>query len=200
LKAVVALGAMLGGCTGGPGEDRSALSATASVPGVAAVPQAASVRRSYAQATGPEWSGESGGSGHPLMQADAIRQSAANFQNCLQGMYPAAAKRGVSKVTFDTYTRDMTPDLRIMDLVDAQPEFTKSFWDYLDILVSEERIARGRAVLAENRATFDAMERQYGVDRYVIAASARCCVRPRRSPVSGGGRIISETNSWPRSN
>ena len=57
LKAVVALGAMLGGCTGGPGEDRSALSATASVPGVAAVPQAASVRRSYAQATGPEWSG-----------------------------------------------------------------------------------------------------------------------------------------------
>ena len=77
---------------------------------------------------------ESGGSGHPLMQADAIRQSAANFQNCLQGMYPAAAKRGVSKVTFDTYTRDMTPDLRIMDLVDAQPEFTKrsgtisTFW------------------------------------------------------------------------
>ncbi len=67
-------------------------------------------------------------------------------------------------------TRDLTPDLKIMDLVDAQPEFTKSFWDYLDILVGEERIARGREVLAENRATFDAMERQYGVDRYVIAA------------------------------
>ena len=23
-----------------------------------------------------------------------------------------------------------------MDLLDAQPEFTKSFWDYLDLLVS----------------------------------------------------------------
>ncbi|HEY0566994.1 MAG TPA: lytic murein transglycosylase, partial [Xanthobacteraceae bacterium] len=28
-----------------------------------------------------EWSGESGSSGHPLMQADAIRASAGNFQN-----------------------------------------------------------------------------------------------------------------------
>ncbi len=57
-----------------------------------------------------------------------------------------------------------------MDLVDAQPEFTRSFWDYLDLLVSEDRIQRGRAVLAENRAAFDAMEKAYGVDRYVIAA------------------------------
>ncbi len=57
-----------------------------------------------------------------------------------------------------------------MDLVDAQPEFTLAFWDYLDRLVGEERIQRGREVLAENRAAFDAMEKNYGVDRYVIAA------------------------------
>ena len=43
----------------------------------------------------------------------------------------------------------LTPDLRIMDLLDAQPEFTKSFWDYLDLLVSDERIANGRAILAQ---------------------------------------------------
>lgn len=161
---IVVLGVTLAGCTGGVAEDRSGVTATSSVS------QPASARRSFAQATGPEWSGESGASGHPQMQADAIRQSAANFQHCLQGLYPAAAKRGVSKATYDAYTRDLTPDLKIMDLVDAQPEFTKSFWDYLDILVGEERIARGREVLAANRATFDAMERHYGVDRYVIAA------------------------------
>lgn len=174
--AVLLLAATAGGCTGGPGEERLAPGATASIPQApqlaqpqqAAQPQ--SVRRSFAQATGPEWSGESGGSGHPLMQADAIRQSAANFQHCLQSLYPAAAKRGVSRANYDTFTRNLTPDLRIMDLVDAQPEFTRSFWDYLDTLVGDERIARGREVLAANRATFDAMERQYGVDRYVIAA------------------------------
>jgi hypothetical protein len=31
-----------------------------------------------------EWSGESGSSGHPAMQADAIRAAAANFRNCLE--------------------------------------------------------------------------------------------------------------------
>ena len=72
--------------------------------------------------------------------------------------------------TFAAYTAALTPDLRIMDLLDGQPEFTKSFWDYLDLLVNDARIARGRALLEKYRATFDAVERAYGVDRYVIAA------------------------------
>src|SRR5205085_1436510 len=46
----------------------------------------------------------------------------------------------------------------------------KSFWDYLDLLVSEARIEGGRAILARHRATFDAVEKAYGVDRHVIAA------------------------------
>jgi membrane-bound lytic murein transglycosylase B len=50
-----------------------------------------------------------------------------------------------------------------MDLLDAQPEFTKSFWDYLDILVNEDRIQNGRAILAQHRASFDAVEKAYGV-------------------------------------
>jgi membrane-bound lytic murein transglycosylase B len=57
-----------------------------------------------------------------------------------------------------------------MDLLDSQPEFTKSFWDYLDILVNDERIQNGRAILAKYRATFDAVEKAYGVDRHFIAA------------------------------
>ena len=57
-----------------------------------------------------------------------------------------------------------------MDLLDSQPEFTKSFWDYLDILVSDARIADGRAILAQHRAAFDAVEKAYGVDRHIIAA------------------------------
>ena len=57
-----------------------------------------------------------------------------------------------------------------MDYVDSQPEFTKAFWDYLDLLVTEERITEGRELLAANAATFDAVEKAYGVDRYIIAA------------------------------
>jgi membrane-bound lytic murein transglycosylase B len=117
-----------------------------------------------------EWSGESGASGHPLMTADAIRAAANNFQNCLAGLWPDAERRGVSRATFETYTRDLTPDLRIMDLLDQQPEFTKAFWDYLDILVNDARIARGRELLTQYKPVFDAVEKTYGVDRYVVAA------------------------------
>jgi membrane-bound lytic murein transglycosylase B len=118
----------------------------------------------------PEWSGESGSSGHPTMTADAIRAGARNFGNCLAGLWPLAERRGVSRAAFDAATAGLTPDLRIMDLMDAQPEFTKSFWDYLDILVSDARIENGRVVLAQHRAIFDAVEKAYGVDRYFIAA------------------------------
>jgi membrane-bound lytic murein transglycosylase B len=180
LWPVAALGVTLIGCAGGAADDRGGVAATASIPRSAPLPRAvppsrpsahsASARRTLAQATGPEWSGESGASGHPLMDAGAIRAAAADFQGCLQRLYPAAAKRGIPKQAFDSYTRDLTPDLKIMDLVDGQPEFTLAFWDYLDRLVGEERIQRGRELLQQHRATFDAMERQYGVDRYVIAA------------------------------
>jgi membrane-bound lytic murein transglycosylase B len=118
----------------------------------------------------PPWSGESGSSGHPLMTADAIRAAAANFHDCIERLWPAAAHRGVSRSVFQKYAGSLTPDLRIMDLLDNQPEFTKSLWDYLDILVTAERIEQGRALLEKYRSTFDAVERAYGVDRYTIAA------------------------------
>jgi membrane-bound lytic murein transglycosylase B len=117
-----------------------------------------------------EWTGESGSSGHPLMTAPAIRKAAAAFESCLEGLWPLAVKRGISRASFDKYVNGLTPDLRIMDLMDAQPEFTKAFWDYLDILVSDARIANGRDVLAKNKATFDKVEKQYGVDRFIITA------------------------------
>jgi lytic murein transglycosylase len=118
----------------------------------------------------PEWSGQSGASGDPRMTADAIRAAAAEFGNCVEGLWPDAARRGISRATFEHATAGLTPDLRIMDLLDAQPEFTKSTWDYLDALVSDERIARGRELLAQLTSTFDAVERRYGVDRTIIAA------------------------------
>jgi membrane-bound lytic murein transglycosylase B len=117
-----------------------------------------------------EWSGQSGGSRHPLMTADAIRAAAADFGNCLAGIAPLAEPRGVSREAFAQLTAGLTPDLSIMDLLDAQPEFNKSPWDYLDLLVSDERIARGRELLAQYAPTFAAVERAYGVDRHILAA------------------------------
>ena len=116
------------------------------------------------------WSGEDGASGDPLMTAAAVRQAAANFEGCVASMLPDAARRNLSRQSYEQFTAGLTPDLRIMDLLDAQPEFTKSIWDYLDILVNDDRLAKGREILARYKAQFDATERAYGVDRYIIAA------------------------------
>ena len=117
-----------------------------------------------------QWSGQSGASGNPAMTADAIRAAAADFGNCIAGLWPDAARRGITRENFDRFTAGLTPDLHIMDLLDAQPEFTKAPWDYLDLLVSDDRIARGREVVAQYAPTFAAVERAYGVDRYIVAA------------------------------
>jgi membrane-bound lytic murein transglycosylase B len=116
------------------------------------------------------WSGEDGASGHPLMTAGAIREAAVNFDSCVAGMWPEAARRNISQESFQRFTAGLTPDLRIMDLLDSQPEFTKSIWDYLDILVNDARLAKGREILAKYKPQFDATEKAYGIDRYIIAA------------------------------
>lgn len=116
------------------------------------------------------WTGEDGASGHPLMTAAAIREAAANFDTCVAGLWPDAARRHISRASFERFTAGLTPDLRIMDLMDSQPEFTKAIWEYLDILVNDNRMAKGREVLAKYKPQFDAVERAYGVDRYIIAS------------------------------
>jgi membrane-bound lytic murein transglycosylase B len=116
------------------------------------------------------WSGQPGASGNPLMTADAIRSAAADFANCLGALWPAAEQRGITRATFARYTEGLTPDLSIMDLLDAQPEFTKSTWDYLDLLVGDDRISRGREILSQYAPAFAAVEKSYGVDRHILAA------------------------------
>jgi lytic murein transglycosylase len=133
--------------------------------------QAPSAPAPAAGASAPlPWTGEDGASGHPLMTAAAIREAAANFDSCVAGLWPDAARRGVSEQNYRDITAGLTPDLRLMDLMDSQPEFTKAIWDYLDILVNDNRAAKGREILAQYKTIFDAAERAYGVDRYIVAS------------------------------
>ena len=55
------------------------------------------------------WSGEDGASGHPLMTASAIREAAANFDNCVASMWPDAARRNISLANFQRFTAGLRP-------------------------------------------------------------------------------------------
>ena len=45
----------------------------------------------------------------------------------------------------------------------SQPEFTRPVWSYIQSAASPDRINRGQAELAEHKATFDELERIFGV-------------------------------------
>src|SRR5215208_853846 len=93
----------------------------------------------------------------------------ADFRSCLAGLRAQAGAQGVSPATFDSATRAVEPDLKILELMDNQPEFKTPIWDYLGALVDEERVQDGRAALRQWGQALAAAEARYGVDRYAIA-------------------------------
>lgn len=108
--------------------------------------------------------------GHPLMQPEAIAQAEANFPNCIAAMAPLAQAKGVPPQNYAQIVAGLTPDMKIMDYLDSQPEFSKPLGEYVNMLVSDRRVTKGKEILARYKPIFDKVEKAYGVDRYVIAA------------------------------
>ncbi len=59
---------------------------------------------------------------------------------------------------------------RVVELDRAQPEFTRTVWDYLDTAVSETRVARGQDRRVELRAELQAAADRYGVPPEIVVA------------------------------
>ncbi|WP_029353668.1 lytic murein transglycosylase [Bosea sp. 117] len=168
LAAVLAMALGLAAC-GSTGDVTGALGAPPAGMSASTSP-AAAAPRAYAPAPAPAPSAAPRSGGHPDMRPEALAADERNFARCIAALEPAARQRGVSAAGWRSYTAGLTPDMSIMEKLDTQPEFTRSTGDYVDMLVSEKRIARGREMLAENKVVFDAVERTYGVDRHIVAA------------------------------
>ncbi|WP_024280995.1 lytic murein transglycosylase [Xanthobacter sp. 126] len=110
------------------------------------------------------------GAGHPLMTPQAIAQAEANFPQCIANLWPLAQSKGVSRRTFETYTASLQPQMKIMDYLDSQPEFSKPIGAYVNMLVTETRVKKGREILERYKPIFDRAEKAYGVDRYAVTA------------------------------
>ncbi|MEQ1708704.1 MAG: lytic murein transglycosylase [Terricaulis sp.] len=62
----------------------------------------------------------------------------------------------------------LSPDERIVELDQRQPEFVSPVWDYVTNRVTETRINGGRALKAEIGSTLQAVEARYGVDADIV--------------------------------
>ena len=103
-----------------------------------------------------------------LMTGPAWAQS--DFSNFLASLRSEAVASGVDGGIYDALTAGLTPDPRVPNLVESQPEFTTPVWDYIDTRISAGRIARGQAALERNAALFSSIGQAFGVDPYLLGA------------------------------
>ncbi|PMS12730.1 lytic murein transglycosylase [Trinickia caryophylli] len=81
-----------------------------------------------------------------------------------------ALAKGIPSSTFDYAFDRVTPDPDVVDLDRRQPEFTTYIWDYLNKRVTPENVQQGNAFVASKYSVFQTLERDYGVNKYVLAA------------------------------
>ncbi len=104
----------------------------------------------------------------------------AQFRAWIDGLWPEAEARGVSRPTFDAAFRGLEPDLKLPDLLlpgrekkadsRGQSEFTSPPSEYLDKTYLTRLAADGKALAARHKAALDKIEHEIGVDRYIILA------------------------------
>lgn len=93
------------------------------------------------------------------------------FRQCLADLQEdARIQGGIHAETWKRHTAGLAPDMDVVALLDRQPEFTTPIWDYMAGLVDDERVADGRARLAQWSDTLTRIEREYGVDPAIVVA------------------------------
>lgn len=104
----------------------------------------------------------------PLLLAASAAQ--ADFDSCVAGLRSEALAKGVSGATFDRAMAGVTPDMKVIEAMNNQPEFKTPIWDYLGTLVDDEKVAEGRNMLRQYSSVLAAAEQRFGVDRHTIVA------------------------------
>lgn len=93
-----------------------------------------------------------------------------DFARWVAAFSATARAHGISDATLQTAFETVRFLPRVIDADRAQPEFTRTPWDYLDSAVSAQRVARGQEKLLQLRAQIDPIATQYGVPAEVLVA------------------------------
>jgi lytic murein transglycosylase len=82
----------------------------------------------------------------------------------------SARAAGIDEATLHSAFDDVRFIPRVTELDSAQPEFTRTVWDYLDSALSTQRIARGQDKLGQLRPVVEPIAARYGVPAEVLVA------------------------------
>jgi membrane-bound lytic murein transglycosylase B len=88
----------------------------------------------------------------------------------LRGVRAEALKAGVDTGTLDAALGSVEENPRVMELARNQPEFKMTWDQYVGLVVSDERVTTGRALLKENRALVDRFAAPAGIPASTVVA------------------------------
>jgi membrane-bound lytic murein transglycosylase B len=106
-------------------------------------------------------------------RADPIADAAASSARVsafLDALWVDAQKQGITRATFDLAFAGFTPDARVIAATRREPEYVKPIGEYVNAMASRSRIAEGAAKAAQWMQALEAIEKQYGVDRWIVVA------------------------------
>lgn len=106
--------------------------------------------------------------GQFCMPAEA--QPRESFTAFVAKLWPDAEAKGVTRATFDLAMKRVTPDRRVIAATQRQPEYGRPFGDYVNAVVNRRRIADGKLKARQWAKTFGAVEKKFGVERWILIA------------------------------
>ncbi|MGB8672268.1 MAG: lytic murein transglycosylase [Pseudolabrys sp.] len=105
-----------------------------------------------------------------LVQAVPARAQDQSFAAFTAELWTDAQAKAITRATFDTALKGVTPDQRVIAATKRQPEYGKPVGDYVSAIVSNRRIADAQLKAREWAKTFDAVEKKFEVERWVLLA------------------------------
>ena len=105
----------------------------------------------------------------PFLAASRHARAAGSFQAFVAGVYAEATSRGIRRDVLDAAFAGVTPNQKIIDKDRRQAEFHMTWAKYRALVISDKRIADGRAAVSRNRDLFARVEQRFGVSAPAIA-------------------------------
>ncbi|OAN46399.1 lytic murein transglycosylase [Magnetospirillum moscoviense] len=98
------------------------------------------------------------------------QEPARDFQTWLKEVERDALAQGIKAETVETALTGIQHIDKVVELDRRQPEFTITYQQYIDRVLTPSKVERGRKLLAEHRAVLSEIERRYHVQpKYVVA-------------------------------
>jgi len=93
-----------------------------------------------------------------------------DFTKWLDGLRKEALSQGISSATLDIALADLKPLKRVVELDRNQPEFKKTFQQYINMAVNRVRIMKGRRLISQHRDLLEKINGKYGVQPQFLVA------------------------------